>query len=74
VDLGVGLEEADVVDAVLGRPLAPRVSIADDRSTPRAVAADAARAASRVVWPLPQPMLSTRSAGMIAAASAKRWR
>ena len=43
-------------------------SIRDDRSTPSAEPADAARAASRVVCPVPQPTSSTRSPSPIAAA------
>ncbi len=48
-------------------------SIRADTSIPNAEPALASRAASRVVWPFPQPMSRIRSAARMAAASSSRW-
>ena len=68
--LGVRLLEAHVVQTLAGSDVAePRSIIRAERSTPRAQPELAARAASRVVCPVPQPMSSTRSAAAMSAAS-----
>ena len=46
-----------------------RSIIRADRSTPSAAPGLAAAAASRVVWPVPQPMSSTRSPRVMAQAA-----
>ena len=67
VDLGVDLLEADVADPLRGGSVAGRGRASAPRGRRRApIRSDAARAASRVVCPVPHPTSSTRSAA--------RWR
>ncbi len=73
MDLRVCLLEANVFDALIDSEVARAYSsIRDDKSTPSADPLFAATAASRVVWPVPQPKSRTRSASVIAAAAIRR--
>ena len=63
--LGVAELVEDVVDAFGRGQLTARWSIGSETSTPTTRPGAAARAASRVVNPVPQPMSTTWSPGRI---------